>query len=40
MTPPKGGVDKKEGQVEKWPQKGGEKGVKRLREVELGVGER
>jgi hypothetical protein len=32
MTPPKGGVDKKKERAEKWPQKGGEKGVKRLRE--------
>jgi hypothetical protein len=30
--PPKGGVDKKEGQAGRWPQKGGEKGVRRLRE--------
>jgi hypothetical protein len=31
-APPKGGVDKKEGRAGKWPQKGGERGVKRLRE--------
>jgi hypothetical protein len=30
--PPKGGVDKKEERAGKWPQKGGEKGVIRLRE--------
>jgi hypothetical protein len=32
MTPPKGGVDKKEERAGKWSQEGGEKGVKRLRE--------
>jgi hypothetical protein len=32
MTPPKGGVDKKEERAVKWPRKGGEEGVKRLRE--------
>jgi hypothetical protein len=30
--PPKGGVDKKEGQAGRWLQKGGEKEVKKLRE--------
>jgi len=30
--PSKRGVDKKEGRAGEWPQKGGEKGVKRLRE--------
>jgi hypothetical protein len=35
--PPKGGVDKKEERAGKWPQKGGEKGVKREK---AGLGER
>jgi hypothetical protein len=30
--PPKRGVDKKEERAEKWPQEGGEKGVRGLKE--------